>query len=75
MRSSPAFPCDRYPFEQSQAIVAHWRNLLAPGTILVQFTYALYGPLRHLTDGFLQRASDIAWRNFPPARVVSLEVA
>jgi phosphatidylethanolamine/phosphatidyl-N-methylethanolamine N-methyltransferase len=67
-------PLRSLPFEQSELIVAHWRHVLPPGSVLIQFTYALYGPLRHLSEGFVHSTSEIAWLNFPPARVVSLKV-
>jgi hypothetical protein len=31
--------------------------------------------LRHLTNGFIQLASEITWLNFPAARVVALELS
>jgi phosphatidylethanolamine/phosphatidyl-N-methylethanolamine N-methyltransferase len=65
-------PLRSLPFEDSEAIVAHWSRLLLPGTTLVQFTYALRGPLRHLSGRFAEHSSEIAWLNFPPARIVSM---
>jgi len=69
-----SIPLRSLPFEQSEAIVAHWRNLVPRGTPLIQFTYALRGPLRHLSSRFPVRDTTIAWLNFPPARVVSFEL-
>lgn len=67
-------PLRSLPFKESEAIVVHWRRLLLAGTTLVQFTYALRGPLRHLSGRFVEHSSEIAWLNFPPARVVSMRV-
>lgn len=65
-------PLRSLPFKDSEAIAAHWHGLLLSGTTVVQFTYALRGPLRHLSARFAQHSSEIAWLNFPPARVVSM---
>jgi phospholipid N-methyltransferase len=67
-------PLRSLPFKDSEAIVAHWRRLLLSCTTLVQFTYALRGPLRHLSGRFLEHSREIAWLNFPSARVVSMRV-
>ena len=66
-------PLRSLPFLESEAIVTHWQAILPKGTVLVQFTYALRGPLRHLSARFPRRHTTIAWRNFPPARVVCFE--
>ncbi|PLZ03555.1 methyltransferase [Burkholderia sp. WAC0059] len=68
-------PLRSLPYAESRAIVQHWRAVLPNGALIVQFTYALYGPLRHLTDGFTQLASEIIWLNFPAARVVALQLS
>lgn len=68
-------PLRSLPYAESRAIVEHWRAVLPVGTLIVQFTYALSGPLRHLTNGFIQLASEIIWLNFPAARVVALELS
>lgn len=70
-----SIPLRSLPFEKSEAIVNHWRNLAPRGTRLVQFTYALRGPLRHLSSRFNVHDTEIAWFNFPPARVVSFEMS
>ncbi|WP_181448360.1 hypothetical protein [Paraburkholderia phytofirmans] len=67
-------PLRSLPYAESRAIVEHWRAVLPVATLIVQFTYALSGPLRHLTNGFIQLASEIAWLNFLAARVVALEL-
>jgi phosphatidylethanolamine/phosphatidyl-N-methylethanolamine N-methyltransferase len=68
-------PLRSLPYAESRAIVEHRRAVLPVGTLIVQFTYALSGPLRHLTNGFIQLASEITWLNFPAARVVALELS
>ncbi|CAB3744475.1 hypothetical protein LMG24238_07279 [Paraburkholderia sediminicola] len=68
-------PLRSLPYAESHAIVEHWRAVLPVGTLIVQFTYALSGPLRHLTNGFIQLTSEIIWFNFPAARVVALELS
>jgi len=69
-----SIPLRSLPFEESEAIVEHWCKLAPRGTRLVQFTYALRGPLRHLSSRFVAYDTAIAWLNFPPARVVSFEM-
>jgi len=66
-------PLRSLPFMESEAIVAHWQETMPTGTLLVQFTYALTGPLRHLSARLKPGHTSIAWRNFPPARVVCFE--
>lgn len=68
-----SMPLRSLPRQDAEAVVGQWRDVLTPGALVVQFTYALRGSLRHLTRGFIPRASRIAWANFPPARVVALE--
>ncbi|MFL9959295.1 methyltransferase domain-containing protein [Paraburkholderia nemoris] len=68
-------PLRSLPYAESRAIVEHWRAVLPAGTLILQFTYALSGPLRHLTNGFIVLASEIIWLNFPAARLVALELS
>ena len=70
-----SIPLRSLPYEQSEAIVRHWCALLPRGTPLIQYTYALRGPLRHLSSRFETRTTRFAWLNFPPARVVTFEAA
>lgn len=70
-----SIPLRSLSFENSEKIVQHWREIVAPGTPLIQFTYALVGPLRHLSSRFALRDTAIAWVNFPPARVVTFAMS
>ncbi|WP_087048535.1 class I SAM-dependent methyltransferase [Caballeronia ptereochthonis] len=66
-------PLRSLPYAESRSIVEHWRTVLPTGTLIVQFTYALYGPPRHLSDDFVQLSSEVTWRNLPPARILTLK--
>lgn len=68
-------PLRSLPYAESRSIVEHWRAVLPVGTLIIQFTYALRGPPRHLTDGFIQLSSEIAWLNLPSARIVALKLS
>ncbi|MFC0400151.1 class I SAM-dependent methyltransferase [Paraburkholderia rhizosphaerae] len=65
-------PLRSLPYAESESIVEHWRAVLPVETLIIQYTYALYGPPRHLTNGFVQLSSEITWRNLPPARILTL---
>ncbi len=43
--------------------------LLAPGAPFVQFTYAMVTPIPKQLSGIKAEASELIWRNVPPARV------
>jgi phosphatidylethanolamine/phosphatidyl-N-methylethanolamine N-methyltransferase len=64
-----SLPLRSLPAEEAAAIVAQWAALAVDGSIVVQFTYDLRRNDRLLLPGFVRRASDIVWANFPPARV------
>jgi phosphatidylethanolamine/phosphatidyl-N-methylethanolamine N-methyltransferase len=68
-------PLRSLPSNEASAIVEQWRHVLAPGGRVIQFTYALLGCFEIRTEGFLQRASRIAWANLPPARVMALQTS
>jgi phosphatidylethanolamine/phosphatidyl-N-methylethanolamine N-methyltransferase len=68
-----SLPLRSLPARDAAAIVAQWGALVGEGTVVVQFTYDLRGTEHLSMPGFLQRASDIVWANFPPARVLALE--
>jgi phosphatidylethanolamine/phosphatidyl-N-methylethanolamine N-methyltransferase len=65
-------PLRSLPYAESQSIVEHWRAVLPVGTLIIQYTYALYGPPRHLVDDFVQLSSEVTWLNLPPARILTL---
>jgi phospholipid N-methyltransferase len=66
-----SIPFRSLPFATSEKIAEHWRQCLPPGTKIAQYTYALFGPLRHLSVRFTTDASTRVFRNVPPARVVT----
>jgi phosphatidylethanolamine/phosphatidyl-N-methylethanolamine N-methyltransferase len=68
-----SLPLRSLPAREAEAIVAQWRALVGDGTVIVQFTYDLRDAEHLSLPGFLHRASDIVWANFPPARVLALE--
>jgi len=68
-----SLPLRSLPARVAAAIVAQWGELAGDGSIVVQFTYDLRGTGHLSLPGFLHRASDIVWANFPPARVLALE--
>jgi phospholipid N-methyltransferase len=68
-----SLPLRSLPAHEVAAIVAQWGALVDNGSIVVQFTYDLRGTENLSLPGFLHRASDIVWANFPPARVTALE--
>lgn len=41
----------------------------APGTVFIQFTYALRGGCREVASGFERDQARVVWRNLPPARI------
>lgn len=40
-----------------------------PGTVLIQFSYALHGSYQGLAHGFERDQAHLVWRNLPPARI------
>lgn len=68
-----SLPLRSLPAREAAAIVAQWGALVGDGSIVVQFTYDLRRAEHLSLRGFLNRASDIVWANFPPARVLTLE--
>ena len=67
-------PLRSLPYAESELIVGHWRAVLPDETLIIQYTYALYGPPRHLGDGFVHQSSEVTWRNVPPARILTLRL-
>ena len=53
------------------AILDQWCNLVRPGGVLVQFTYALRGEPPAFADCFVQCGRQFVWGNLPPAKVMS----
>ncbi len=68
-----SLPLRSLPAQEAAAIMAQWGALVGDGSIVVQFTYDLRRTEHLSLRGFLNRASDIVWANFPPARVLTLE--
>lgn len=54
-----------------EAILAQWGQVVRPGGLLVQFTYALHGQAPALGDRFVQCQNRLIWGNLPPARVMT----
>lgn len=52
-------------------ILDQWCNLVRPGGVLVQFTYALHGRAPAFADCFAQCGRQLVWGNLPPAKVMS----
>lgn len=65
-------PLRSLPAANVKAIVSQWRRLLAPGGLVVQFTYDLRHRLGRTMRGFAVHGSRIVWVNLPPARVLTL---
>jgi Phospholipid N-methyltransferase len=40
-----------------------------PGTVLIQFSYALRGSSQNVAHGFERDQAHLVWRNLPPARI------
>ncbi|SBP88589.1 Methyltransferase type 11 [Thiomonas delicata] len=40
-----------------------------PGTVFIQFSYALRGSYQNLAHGFERDQAHVVWRNLPPARI------
>jgi len=57
----------------TRAISHQFETLLAPGGLLIQFTYDLRGARARLLPRFRQVSSKIVWGNLPPARVEVFE--
>lgn len=67
-----SLPLRSLPQTDASAIVGQWHQLLRPGGMVVQFTYALRGQAGTPFDGFVEHDSRLVWANLPPARVMVL---
>lgn len=65
-----SLPLRSLPAADVAAIVEQWRHLLAPGGLVVQYTYDLHDSGRLGSYGFTVRSRDTVWANLPPARVL-----
>jgi phospholipid N-methyltransferase len=54
-----------------RAIEDQWCDLVRPGGLLVQFTYALNGRSPDLADCFAQCGREFVWANLPPAKIMT----
>ncbi|WP_228124582.1 class I SAM-dependent methyltransferase [Glaciimonas soli] len=68
-----SLPLRSLPTHEAKAILAQWQRALAARGILIQFTYDLRAMHNRVLVDFVERASDIVWANFPPARVAAFE--
>jgi phosphatidylethanolamine/phosphatidyl-N-methylethanolamine N-methyltransferase len=57
------------PLRTRLRLIADAMGLLAPGAPFIQFTYAMVPPIPKALSGIKAEASDLIWRNLPPARV------
>ena len=67
-----SLPLRSLPAADVAAIVGQWRHLLAPGGLVVQYTYDLRDTGRLSGHGFIVRSRETVWANLPPARVLVL---
>jgi phosphatidylethanolamine/phosphatidyl-N-methylethanolamine N-methyltransferase len=57
------------PLRTRLRLIADAMGLLAPGAPFIQFTYAMVPPIPKALSGIKAEASELIWRNLPPARV------
>ena len=64
-----SLPFRSLPSETSLSIMGEIERVLAPGGLLIQFTYAIAGKMRFIPSDFKKLRSTIVLRNIPPAKV------
>src|SRR6185312_14469439 len=57
------------PLRTRLRLIADAMTLLTPGAPFVQFTYAMVAPIPKALSSVSAEASELIWRNLPPARV------
>lgn len=57
------------PLRTRLRLIADAMSLLTPGAPFVQFTYAMVAPIPKALSSITAEASELIWRNIPPARV------
>ncbi|MGC1465213.1 MAG: methyltransferase [Pseudolabrys sp.] len=57
------------PLRTRLRLIADAMSLLTPGAPFVQFTYAMVAPIPKGLSSISAEASELIWRNIPPARV------
>jgi phosphatidylethanolamine/phosphatidyl-N-methylethanolamine N-methyltransferase len=57
------------PLRTRLRLIADAMGLLSPGAPFIQFTYAMVPPIPKALSGIKAEASELIWRNLPPARV------
>ena len=57
------------PVRTRLRLISDAMGLLAPGAPFVQFTYAMVTPIPKALSGIKATASELIWKNVPPARV------
>ena len=57
------------PLRKRLRLIADAMTLLTPGAPFVQFTYAMVPPIPKALSSVSAEASELIWRNLPPARV------
>lgn len=64
-----SLPFRSLPTELCESIMSVIEDILAPGGLYVQFTYALLGKIPFVPENFRRLRSDLVLSNIPPARV------
>jgi phosphatidylethanolamine/phosphatidyl-N-methylethanolamine N-methyltransferase len=64
-----SLPLRSLPAETVQRIMMQIEQVLAPGSLFIQYTYALRSLSMRLPARFRPTVSRVVWRNLPPARV------
>ncbi|HEU4659636.1 MAG TPA: methyltransferase [Pseudolabrys sp.] len=64
-----SLPLVTKPLRTRLRLIADAMALLTPGAPFVQFTYAMVAPIPKSLSSITAEASELIWRNIPPARV------
>ena len=64
-----SLPFRSLPRKVTLSIMDEIERVLAPGGLLIQFTYAITGEMNFIPSGFKKLRSSIVLRNIPPAKV------
>ena len=66
-----SLPLRSLPGPQVRVILEQISSIAVPGTLFIQFSYALHGSYEGMAQGFSREQAHLVWRNLPPARVES----
>lgn len=64
-----SLPLRSLPAVDVRRILDQISAVSTPGTMFIQFSYALRGSYDGMAQGFSREHAHVVWRNFPPARV------